>query len=98
VALAGRGLAERDVLVQRRVLVAARRLDRGDDLTRDAQLREVAEARFAVGSVVANRLEQSEQPLLVEIVGVAAEQEVRGRLEPDETAIAAHDLVVRAGL
>jgi hypothetical protein len=56
VAARRRRLAERDVLVEGRVLVAGRGLDRGDDLAGDAELGEVAEARLAVGPVVANRL------------------------------------------
>src|SRR5215510_14225830 len=49
----GRRLTERDVLVERGVLVARRGLDRGDDLAGDAELRETAEARFALGAIVA---------------------------------------------
>src|SRR3954451_13377343 len=92
----GRG-RERHVLVQRRVLVAGRRRHRRDDLPRDAQLREVAEARLAVGAVVANRLVEPDEPLLDEVVGVAADQEVRRGLEPHEAVVAADDPVVRVG-
>ncbi len=94
----GRGAGERDVLVQRRVLVAGRRLDRGDDLAGDAELGEVAEARLAVGSVVAHRLVEADQALLDQIVGVAAGQEVGRRLQPHESVVPAHDLVVRFGV
>src|SRR3954454_24753885 len=90
-----RRLAERDVLVERGVLVAGRGLDRGDDLTRDAELREVAEARLAVGAVVANRLVEAHQALLDQVVGVATDEEVRGRLEAHEPVVALDDLVVR---
>src|SRR3954470_9995853 len=68
---------EGDVLVQRRVLVARGRLDRGDDLPRDAQLGEVAERRLAVGPVVAHGLVEADEPFLDEVVGVAAGEEVR---------------------
>ena len=76
------------------MLVARRGLHRGDDLARDAQLREVPEARLTVGAVVANRFVEPYEALLDEVVGVAADQEVRGGLEPDEPVVAAHDLVV----
>ena len=66
------GLGEGDVLVQRRMLVATRRLDRRDDLARDAQLREVAERGLAVGPEVADRLVEADQALLDQVVGVAA--------------------------
>ncbi len=93
----GRRLAERDVLVQRRVLVAGRGLHRGDDLAGDAELGEVAEARLTIGPVVADRLVEAEQALLDQVVGLAAEQEVGGGLEADEAAVAADDRVVGVG-
>src|SRR3712207_4584450 len=85
-------------LVQRRVLVAGRRLHRRDDLARDAQLREVAEARLAVAAVVADRLVEPDQALLDEVVRVAADQEVRRRLQADEAVVAADDAVVGVAL
>ena len=94
---AGRRARERDVLVERRVLVARRGLDRGDDLARDAQLGEVAEARLAVGAVVAHRLVEADEALLDEVVGVAAGEEVRRGLQADEAVVAADDPVVRVG-
>src|SRR4051812_9379902 len=90
----GRGGRERHVLVERRVLVAGRRLHRRDDLARDAQLREVAEARLAVGAVVANRLVEPDEPLLDEVVGVAADQEVGRRLEAHEAVVATDDPII----
>ena len=80
------------------MLVARRRLDRGDDLARDAQLREVAEARLAVGAVVADRLVEADEALLDEVVAVAAGQEVRRGLQADEAVVAAHEPVVRVGI
>ena len=65
---AGRRGRERHVVVERRVLVARRGLDRGDDLARDAQLREVAERRLAVGAVVADRLVEADEALLDQVV------------------------------
>src|SRR4029079_9437546 len=47
-----------------RVLVARRGLHGRDDLAGDAQLREVAEARLAVGAVVAGRLVAADAALL----------------------------------
>src|SRR3954452_18779654 len=85
---------ERHVLVERRVLVAGRRLHRSDDLPRDAQLREVAEARLAVGAVVANRLVEPDESLLDEVVGVAADEEVRRGLQANEAVVAADDPIV----
>jgi hypothetical protein len=67
----GRGLAERDVLVEGRVLVAGRGLDGGDDLAGDAELREVAEAGLSIGAVVADRLVEAEQAFLNQVVGPA---------------------------
>ena len=89
-----RRLRERDVLVERRVLVATRGLDRRDDLAGDVQLREVAEARLAVGPVVANSLVEPDGTLLNQVVGIASEEEVRRRLEPHESPITADQPVV----
>ena len=97
-ALLARGggrLAERHVRVERRVLVARRGLDRGDDLARDAELREVAEARLPLGAVVPDRLVEADQALLDQVVRVAADQEVRRGLEPHEPVVAAHEAVRR---
>src|SRR5204862_7825870 len=54
--LAGRGVAERHVGVERRVLETGRGLDRGDDLPGDAELGERAERRLLVGPEVPNGL------------------------------------------
>src|ERR1700744_2588198 len=97
VAARGGRLAERDVLVQRRVLVAGRGLHRGDDLAGGAELGEVPEARLAVGAVVTDRLVKAEQALLDQVVGLAPEQEVRGGLKADESAVALDDRVVSVG-
>src|SRR4051794_39478367 len=93
-----RGGGERHVLVERRVLVARRRLHRGDDLAGDAQLREVAERGLAVGAVVAHGLVQADQALLDQVVRVAAGEEVRRRLEPDEAVVTADDPVIGGGI
>ena len=81
-----------------RVLVAGCRLDRGDDLARDAQLGEVAEARLAIGPIVADRLVETDESLLDQVVGIAAGEEVRRGLEPDETVVTADDPVVGIGV
>src|ERR671919_796208 len=60
VAGGGRGLGEGHALVERRMLVAAGRLHRGDDLPGDAQLGEVAKARLAVGAEVPDRLVEAD--------------------------------------
>src|SRR4051812_7897009 len=88
-------LRERHVLVERRVLVARRGLHRRDDLARDAELGEVAEARLAVGPVVADRLVEADEALLDEVVAVAAGEEVRRRLQADEAVVAADEPLVR---
>src|SRR5262249_34782642 len=88
---------ERDVLIERGVLVAGRGLYCGDDLAGDAELREAAEARFALGSIVANRLEQPKHPFLHQIVGIASQQEVRRGLDADEPAVAPPQRVVGIG-
>src|SRR5207248_634677 len=72
-------------------------LHRGDDLAGDAELGEVAEARLAVRAKVADRLVEAEEPLLDQVVGVAAEQEVRRRLQSHEAAVAPDDAIVRVG-
>src|SRR4051812_25748371 len=94
VAGGGRRGRERHVLVERRVLVARRRLHRGDDLPRDAELREVPEARLAVRAVVANGLVEPDEPLLDEIVGITADEEVRRRLQAYESVVPADDPIV----
>src|SRR6185437_16973202 len=91
---AGRRAGEGDVLVERRVLVARGGLDRGDDLARDAQLGEVAEARLAVGPVVADRLVEADEPLLDEVVRVSPGQEVRRGFEAHEPVVPANDVVI----
>src|SRR6185503_9335026 len=89
-----RRLREGDVLVEWRVLVARRRLHRGDDLAGDAELGEVAEARLTVRAVVAHGLVEPDEPFLDQVVGVAADQEVRRRLQADEAVVAPDDHVV----
>ncbi len=59
------------------------------------QLREVAEARLAIGAVVANRLVEADEALLDQIVAVAAGEEVRRRLETHEAVVTADETVVR---
>jgi hypothetical protein len=76
------------------VLVARRRLDRGDDLARDAQLGEIAERRLAVAAEVADRLIEADEPFLDQVFRIAADQEVRGRLQADERVIAPYEAVV----
>jgi hypothetical protein len=88
-------VAERDVRVERRVLEAGRGLDRGDDLARDTELGEAAERRLLVGAEITHRLVEADQPLLEEIVVVAAGEEVRARLEADEARVAANEPVHR---
>ena len=77
------------------MLVARRGLHRGDDLPRDAQLGKVSKARLAVRAVVANRLVETDQALLDQIVGVAPDQEVGGGLQPHEAVVALDDAVIR---
>src|SRR3990172_11914945 len=98
VLLAGRGLRERDVGVQRRVLEARRRLDGRDDLPRDAELGEAPEGGLLVGAEVAHRLVEADQALLDEVVRLAAGDEVRARLQPDEAGVAAHERVERGAV
>src|SRR3954453_6430251 len=90
----GRRRGEGHVAVERRVLVAGGRLHRGDDLPGDAQLREVAERGLAVRAEVADRLVEPDEALLDEVLGVAADEEVGGGLEPDEGVVPAHEAVV----
>ena len=77
------------------MLVARRGLDRRDDLSRDAELGEAPERRLLVGAEVAHRLVEADQPLLDQVVGLAAGDEVRARLQADEAGIAADERVER---
>jgi hypothetical protein len=88
-------MAERDVLVERLVLEARRRLDRGDDLPRYAELGEAAEGRLLVGAEVPDGLVQADQALLDQILRVAAGEEVRARLQPDEARVPTHQALER---
>ena len=67
----------------------------GDDLPRDAELGEAAEAGKAVVAVVADRLVEAEHALLDQVFGVAAGQEVRAGLESHELVVADHERVER---
>ena len=69
------------------MLEARRRLDRGDDLPRHAQLGEAAERGLLVGPEVPHRLAQADQALLDEVLAVAAGKEVRARLHADEAGV-----------
>src|SRR5436305_5305897 len=75
------------------MLEARRRLDRRDDLPRHAQLRERAERRLLVGTKVAHRLVEADEALLDQVLRVAAGEEVRARLQPDEGRVPADQLV-----
>jgi len=86
--LAGRGVAERDIGVQGRVLEAGRGLDGGDDLTGHAQLREAPKRGLLVGAEVPNRLVKPDQAFLDEVLGVPAGEEVGAGLEPNEAVVA----------
>src|SRR5262249_53573603 len=86
-------VAKGHVCVQRCVLEPCRGLDRGDDLPGDAQLGETPERGLLVRAIVSNRLVEADHPLLDEIVAVAAGEEVRARLEPDEALVALEQLV-----
>src|SRR5581483_10036406 len=94
--LSGRRVTERHVRVERRVLEPRRRLDRGDDLARHAQLGEGAERRLLVGAKVAHGLVEPDQALLDQIVAVAADEEVRARLQPHERRVALDQRVERS--
>src|SRR5439155_14626451 len=96
--LAGGGVAERDVRVERRMLEAGRRLDGGDDLPGHAELGEAAERGLLVRPEVAYGLVETDQPLLDQILRVAAREEVRARLQPDEARVTAHEDVQRAAV
>src|SRR5262245_16787873 len=91
--LAGGGMAEGDVRVERGVLEAGRRLDRRDDLARHAELGEAPKGSLFVRPEVANGLVEADQPLLNEVLGIAAGEEIRARLQPDEARVAPHQNV-----
>ena len=81
--------------VQRAVLEAGCRLDRGDDLARHAELGERPKRRLLVGAEVAHGLVEADQPFLDEIVAVASGEEVRARLQPHEGRVAADQRIER---
>ena len=92
---------DRHVLVERLVLLAGRRLDGGDDLPGDAQLGERTERRLVLGAEVAGRLVEADQRLLLDVVGVAADEEVAPGPGPGEPAVALEEdleRVLTAGL
>src|SRR6266540_2160867 len=93
--LTGRGVTERHVAVQRLVLEAGRGLDRRNDLARDAKLGEGAERRLLVRAEIAHRLIEADQPFLDQVLRVAAGEEVRARLQPDEPRVAPDQLIER---
>ena len=80
------------------MLVTRRRLYGRDDLAGDAQLSEVAEARLTIEAVVADRLVQADQPLLDQVFGVTARQEVGGCLQPHEAVVAPDETLVRIAI
>ena len=77
------------------MLEPRRRLDRGDDLARHAELGERAERRLLVVAEVAHRLVEADHPLLDQVVGVTAGEEVAARLQAHEAVVAAHQLIER---
>src|SRR5207253_7918250 len=77
------------------MLEAGGGLDRRDDLARHAELGERAERRLLVRAEVAHRLVEPDQALLDQVVAIAAGEEVRARLEPDEGRIAADQCIQR---
>jgi hypothetical protein len=95
VVLPGGRVAERNVRVERCVLEAGRRLDRRDDLARDAELGEAAKRRLLVGSKIAHGLVEANQAFLDEVVRLAAGEEVGTRLQADEAGVAADERVER---
>ena len=51
--------------------------------------------RLAVGAEIADRLVEADQPFLHQVLAVAADEEVRGRLQAHEGRITPHEPVVR---
>jgi hypothetical protein len=74
------------------VLLARRRLDRGDDLARDAQLGEGAERGLQLGVEVTDRLVEADHALLDDVLAVGADQEVRAGLDAGERAVLVQQL------
>src|SRR4051812_39619182 len=87
---------EGDVVVERAVLLAGRGLDRGDDLARDAQLREGAERRLQIGVVVADRLVEADHAFLHDVLAVGADEEVGAGLGAREAAVLLQQRAQRA--
>src|SRR5262249_36876213 len=65
------------------------------DLPRHTQLRERPERRLLVRPEVPHRLVQTDEAFLDQVLRVAAGEEVRARLHPDERRVAANQLVER---
>ena len=80
-------LVERDVRVERDVLLPRRGLDRGDDLAGDAQLGERPERRQLLPPEVPNGLVEADHPLLDDILAIGPDQKVRLGFDSDEVAV-----------
>jgi hypothetical protein len=80
-------LVERDVRVERDVLLAGRGLDGGDDLSGDAQLGERPERRELVAPEVADRLIEAYHPFLDDILAIRPDQEVGFGFDADEVPV-----------
>ena len=80
------------------MLLAGGRLDGGDDLAGDAQLGERPERGLPVGPEVADGLEQADQALLLDVVGVATDEEVAAAPWPGRTPVADQEHVERSGV
>src|SRR5262245_745553 len=77
------------------MLEARRGLDRRDDLARNAELGEAAERSLLLDPEIPDRFVQPDQALLNEVLGVAAGEEIRARLQPNERRVAAQKLIKR---
>ena len=71
--------------------MAGCRLDGRDDLTGDAQLGEGSERGLAVRAEVPRRLEQPDERLLLDVVGVRADEEVAAGLASGEAPVPAEE-------
>ena len=89
------GLVERDIGVQWDVFLTRRCLDRSDDLTRHTELGECAEGREFVLAKIANRLEESDHPLLYDILTIRSDQEVGTRFGAHKIAVLVDEIVER---
>src|SRR5690606_2192530 len=76
-----------DVRVERDVLLPGRRLDGGDHLSGDAQLRKGPEGGQLLGPEIPDRLVKANHTLLNDVLAIGPDEEVGTGFGPHEVAV-----------